>query len=144
MPRTNLAAAIQTLYTELHTAMTTIQVKDGLNLRYDSVEVELAMEMSESDELGGGAKFWVVEASGKKASEERVTHTVRLNLTPVAAPSSHLRLGPDMVVSAGCGTNDYDGDALGRIVSDESIHFAGHGAPPFTAISPQLDPDSTR
>ncbi|MFI1409375.1 trypco2 family protein [Streptomyces sp. NPDC020707] len=131
MSHTNLPAALQSLYTDLHTAMTSIEVKDGLNFRYDSVEVELAMEMGESDELGGGAKFWVAEATGKKATEQRVTHTMRINLTPVAAPDSRLRLGPNMVLSAACQTDISAGDVLGRLAGAEHVHLATHanGAP---------------
>ncbi|MFE3644831.1 trypco2 family protein [Streptomyces sp. NPDC059169] len=139
MAQTNLAAAIQSLYTELHTAMTTIQVKDGLNFRYDSVEVELAMEMGESDELGGGAKFWVVEANGKKATEQRVTHTMRINLTPVAAPDSRLRLGPSVVLSAACQTDLSGRDLLNQLAGEGIAHLAAHGTPRPTSSGPQSD-----
>lgn len=103
MAHINLAAAIQSVYTELHTAMTTIEVQSGLNLRYDSVEVEFVVEMGESDELGGGAKFWVVEANGKKATDQRVTHTIRIKLTPLATPDSPLR-APSMAFLSACET----------------------------------------
>lgn len=103
MHRTNLAVALRSLYDELHEAMTSIPIKDGLNFRYDSVEVELAMEMGESSEAGGGAKFFVVEASGKTAAEERVTHTMRINLTPIVSADSPLRL-PELTFLSACET----------------------------------------
>ncbi|MGW5692283.1 trypco2 family protein [Streptomyces asiaticus] len=92
MAQVNVSDALRLLYEELHEAMTTIPVRDGLNFRYDSVEVELAMEMEESTEGGAGAKFWVVEANGKKSAGHRAAHTMRINLTPVVEPDSDLRL----------------------------------------------------
>ncbi|WP_416982940.1 trypco2 family protein [Streptomyces sp. T028] len=90
MTHTSVAAAIRSLYSELHEAMTTIDIKDGLNFRYDSVEVELAMEMGQTTEAGAGVKFWVVEGSGKKGAERRATHTLRINITPVVSEESQL------------------------------------------------------
>jgi hypothetical protein len=83
--------------------MTSIPIRDGLNFRYDSVEVELAVEMGESSEAGGGAKFFVVEASGKTGAEERITHTMRINLTPVVSADSRLRL-PELAFLSACET----------------------------------------
>ncbi|MFE6030666.1 trypco2 family protein [Streptomyces niveus] len=147
MPRTNLTDALRSLYDELHEAMSTIPVRDGLNFRYDSVEVELAVEMGESTEGGGGAKFWVVEASGKKAAEQRTTHTMRINLTPVVEPTSRLRL-PSACVVASCRSLAADESGCCRVhripdqETDLATSFMAEEASEAIASRFPLDQDS--
>jgi hypothetical protein len=55
----------------------------GLRFAVDKVELELQVAVGEASEGGGGLTFWVLDASGKRAVSEQLTHTFKLTLRPV-------------------------------------------------------------
>jgi hypothetical protein len=83
MERVGLKEAIQAAYEQLHAAVTEIPLRRGLDFRYESIELELNVEVDETTEQQGDVKFWVVGGSGKKASANRSTHLVKVTITPL-------------------------------------------------------------
>lgn len=77
----SLSEMIQTLRSELETAQK--NAKDSpLNLKVDSVELELSVAITNSNSGKGGIKFWVIEAGGETKQEEASTHKFKLTLKP--------------------------------------------------------------
>ncbi|MFC4609762.1 trypco2 family protein [Streptomyces maoxianensis] len=83
MERVGLKEAIQAAYEQLHAAVTEIPLRDGLDFRYESIELELNVEVDEATEHQGDVKFWVVGGGGKKARANRSTHLVKVAITPL-------------------------------------------------------------
>ncbi|MFJ3665038.1 trypco2 family protein [Streptomyces sp. NPDC090106] len=80
-----LEDAIRATYTELYRALSNVQGTADLAFRYTGIEMEFTVEVGSQREAGGGVKVWVVEGAGKRASEERTTHTIRLAIEPLGA-----------------------------------------------------------
>lgn len=78
-----LADMIKTLRSELQTAQSG-DVK-GIRFVAEKVELELQVELSRSDKVGGGIKFWVVSAEGGHEGAKNSTHTFKLTLVPIDA-----------------------------------------------------------
>ncbi|MFE6627381.1 trypco2 family protein [Streptomyces rochei] len=83
MDRVGLKEAIQAAYEQLHAAVTEIPLRDGLDFRYESIELELNVEVDETQERQGDVKFWVVGGSGKSTRTDRSTHLVKVAITPL-------------------------------------------------------------
>ncbi len=83
MDRVGLKEAIQAAYEQLHTAVTEIPLRGGLDFRYESIELELNVEVDEATEQQGDVKFWVVGGGGKRARTNRSTHLVKVSITPL-------------------------------------------------------------
>jgi len=82
MERVGLKEAIQAAYEQLHAAVTEIPLRGGLDFQYESIELELNVEVDETTEQQGDVKFWVVGGGGKKARANRSTHLVKVSITP--------------------------------------------------------------
>ncbi|MFK0143122.1 trypco2 family protein [Streptomyces murinus] len=83
MDRVGLKEAIQAAYEQLHAAVMEIPLRDGLDFRYESIELELNVEVDETRERQGDVKFWVVGGGGKNARSDRSTHLVKVSITPL-------------------------------------------------------------
>jgi hypothetical protein len=83
MDRVGLKEAIQAAYEQLHAAVMEIPLRDGLDFRYESIELELNVEVDETRERQGDVKFWVVGGSGKNSRTDRSTHLVKVAITPL-------------------------------------------------------------
>ncbi|MEU5632295.1 trypco2 family protein [Streptomyces rishiriensis] len=73
-PHTEVPWRIQAAYDQLHAAVTEIPLRGGLDSRYESIELELNVEVDENTETQGDVKFWVVGGGAKKAQANRSTH----------------------------------------------------------------------
>jgi uncharacterized protein (DUF2141 family) len=83
MARVGLKEAIQAAYEQLHAAVTEIPLRGGLDFQYESIELELNVEVDESREHQGDVKFWVVSAGAKRSRTRRSTHMVKVAITPL-------------------------------------------------------------
>jgi hypothetical protein len=83
MDRVGLKEAIQAAYEQLHAAITEIPLRDGLDFRYESVELELNVEVDETAEQQGDVKFWVVGGARKTARGNCSTHVLKVSITPL-------------------------------------------------------------
>ncbi|MFD9871862.1 trypco2 family protein [Streptomyces niveus] len=83
MERVGLKEAIQAAYEQLHAAVTEIPLRGGLDFRYESIELELNVEVDETTEAQGDVKFWVVGGGAKKGRANRSTHLVKVVITPL-------------------------------------------------------------
>ncbi|KAA0924277.1 trypco2 family protein [Streptomyces apricus] len=83
MERVGLKEAIQAAYEELHAAVTEIPLRDGLDFRYESIELELNVEVDETRDAQGDVKFWVVGGGAKRSNTNRSTHLVKVAITPL-------------------------------------------------------------
>lgn len=75
---------IQTLRSELQAAM--LQ-GEGQNLRFQvkEIELELLVAVARERKMGGGIKFWVLDATGEQRAAEHVTHKFKLKLEPISS-----------------------------------------------------------
>lgn len=79
-----LAEMIHTLRQELQDSMEA--AKDSpLQLKLESVELELKVQISQETEAQGGLKFWVLSAGAKEKVQEQNLHTFKLKMQPVLA-----------------------------------------------------------
>ncbi|MFF1813908.1 trypco2 family protein [Streptomyces sp. NPDC058251] len=85
MAEIGLRDAIEAAYTELYSALHSVQGTRDLAFRYTGIEMEFTVEVGQQREGGGGVKVWVVEGAAKRVSDERKTHTIRLTIEPVGA-----------------------------------------------------------
>jgi hypothetical protein len=77
----SLSTMIQTLREELETAQE--QSKNSrFKFRVDSVELELAIEVSKGKSGTGGIQFWVLEAGAEVKKENSHAHKFTLVLKP--------------------------------------------------------------
>lgn len=76
----DLATAVAALREQLIASRAAAEGK-GVRFRVDSVNLEVKCTVTASDSVGGGVKFWVVNADGKSSTEESATHTVTLHLS---------------------------------------------------------------
>lgn len=79
-----LADAIRALRRELITAMADSD-KQPVRFRLDTVDLELQMEATSSTEVGGGIRFWVIDASGKTSGSSASAHTIKLHMDAAMA-----------------------------------------------------------
>jgi hypothetical protein len=72
---------------------------EGQPVRFRLLPVEIELQVVVSREVGakGGVKFWVVNAGGKLATSNTLTHTLKVSLEP------HSQAGGELLVS-GLGT----------------------------------------
>ncbi|QXE33219.1 hypothetical protein KQY30_01810 [Streptomyces sp. GMY02] len=76
-----LAEAIEVLRAQLDVARR-LAPPGSLRFEVGPVELEFQVELLSGDEVSGGAKFYLLSAGGRRTSESRTTHSVRLTLTP--------------------------------------------------------------
>ncbi|WP_210586676.1 trypco2 family protein [Streptomyces sp. GESEQ-35] len=125
--------AIEAAQAEIRQALRTLPMQDGVNFHYNSVELELTLEACSSSEKQGGVKFWVVEGSGKRGVEDRLTHTVRISMVPTG---SHYQWTSDTTLAPlAC-------HAEGPVTAPDSRGYLWRRlAGPSTSNEPQSDQD---
>lgn len=79
-----IARAIEALRSELEAAM---EGSAGRSLKFEPTKIELELNacVTQSAEVGGGVKWWLIDASAKGAMESVVSQRVFLTLTPVVS-----------------------------------------------------------
>ena len=82
-----LSDMIQTLRTELEQAQANA-AGSSFKFSVDTVELELAIELTKSGEGSTGIQFWVIEAGGKYQQENVSSHKFKLVLKPSSATGS--------------------------------------------------------
>mgnify|MGYP001279530956 CR=1 FL=1 len=75
-----LATALHALRSELAQAMAEGEGQP-VRLQVESVNLELSVQVTNSREAEGGARFWVVSGSGRAGQDTTTTHTLSLQLT---------------------------------------------------------------
>ncbi|TNE49597.1 MAG: hypothetical protein EP343_11090 [Deltaproteobacteria bacterium] len=89
-----LAEMIHTLRLELQDSMEAAK-EAPLQLKLESVELELKVQITQESEAHGGLKFWVLSAGGKEKAQEQNVHTFKLKMQPVLSESP----GQDVMVA---------------------------------------------
>jgi hypothetical protein len=82
-----LSEMIESLRQELASAMGKGKGQE-LHFEVGSAELEVELVAKRIKEGEGGVKFWVVNAKGRAAAEDEVTHRFKLSLTPVLEDGS--------------------------------------------------------
>lgn len=77
-----LADAIESLRNELYTAMLTSSHRD-MRFRVPTIELNLEVAVTNKAGLGGGIKWWVVEANAEYSRESITTQSLKLELEPI-------------------------------------------------------------
>lgn len=77
-----LSEMIQMLRNELYAAVYEAHGQ-GLRFRVESMELELQIAVTRESEVGGGIKFWVINANGKQKTASTDHHTFKLKLQPL-------------------------------------------------------------
>ena len=82
-----LAQAIDSLRTELYSAMVTSSRRD-MRFRVPSVELSLEVAVTHSTTASGGVSWWVVEAEAGHTRESVATQSLKLQLEPIFLDSN--------------------------------------------------------
>lgn len=87
----SLAALIAELRKELTTAKSQGQGSD-LRFQVEEAEIELQVVVTQGDEIGGGVKFWVLNAAVKDKFSEAITQKIKLKLKPLDADGGNTKI----------------------------------------------------
>jgi len=87
-----LADVIRALRAELDESRADAQGKD-VRFQVGPVDLEFQVAITSTDEVGGGVKFWVLDASGKSTDVTSTTHTIKIQLTPSDAQGDQVYTG---------------------------------------------------
>lgn len=83
-PQIPIASAIEALRSELEAAMQG-SVTRSLKFEPSKVELELNACVTQSAEVGGGLKWWLIDASAKGAMESVRSQRILITLIPVVS-----------------------------------------------------------
>lgn len=86
-----LASVIAQLRQQLQEAIAEGKDED-LRFKVQEIEVELKCSLKSEDGVGGGVKFWVINADAKTAVSEENVQTVKLKLLPVGKDGKVIKL----------------------------------------------------
>lgn len=89
-----LAEALKALRGELAAAALEA-AGQPVRLHVETINLDLQVAVTHSQEAGGGARFWVLSADGKAARNSAVTHTVSLQLKAETAAGGRVRTASD-------------------------------------------------
>lgn len=86
---------LSTLIAELRRELA--QAKDQgqgheLKLQVEEAEIELQVAITREDSLGGGIKFWVVNAEAKEQFSDAITQKIKLKLSPLNAKGEKFKM----------------------------------------------------
>lgn len=77
-----LSTVIRTLREELKTAVEASE-EEALRLRVSAIELEMKVAINRQAKVGGGVKFWVLNAEAGGSMAREYQHTIRLKLDPI-------------------------------------------------------------